>query len=802
MILLFGLSVWIHFVFILVLGVLLHIYLLGDILREPFQSGSAAQGSGSNSLYLGSAYQGGGSSECISIPLTYPFTQGNCPQLSAQMLTARNDIQTYTANGRIESLLAAKQMLCAIQPYYDSLNCSSYVVPPTPPPPPPPSSSIATGTFNSGANTITTSTNMTAYINKNDSVYLGSGADVQGPYSVKSVSPTTITTYITNSYNTITNAPIQWYTFTGVSITPITQMNPDKTPIIGKINPGSTYLITDNSTFLPANLSIGDLLYVRTTTCMPNDIDNGDGTCTFLECNAYETDDGNGSCVVQGCGYTTIPPGMFDTNGNMSMFSMNIILSYEWSYEIRPSGLPNQNNLIYIGPYAYSYKTGGGWGWWQTETTRAPPGTQLWFTPSIIVRDKDNNDGTCSTHVVYGSCNGLDGKDIASAAAGAMRIGIPGMTLGQIYANYPGSTERSIIPISSDTDTGNNKCSTPLYVESSGIFNIGTQLHYNKPIITHSVIYKKNIRDNRTTYIKSTTKNRAKIYSKDTGPFMVTMSPSTNTIQIESTAANDLLSTGTFSGPTSITGTLYRPAYTTTTMPCPAGSYCPVYSPTISITCRAGSYCPVNVTEPVDCPAGTYCPTPAISIPCPAGTYSSSTKQTSSSTCLPCPNGTYSSTTGNRSQASCNTCTSGTYCPYGSIVMGPCPAGGYCPTPSIYTPCPAGTYSSSIGQTTPSTCIACSLQNVCPTGSTTPSICIAGYYCQNNQYYVCPAGSYCVQGSTNPTPCSLGSYCPDGSSTMLPCPAGSYCPTPAISTPCPRGTSNPLSGQTSISACI
>ncbi len=69
--------------------------------------------------------------------------------------------------------------------------------------------------------------------------------------------------------------------------------------------------------------------------------------------------------------------------------------------------------------------------------------------------------------------------------------------------------------------------------------------------------------------------------------------------------------------------------------------------------------------------------------------------------------------------------------------------------------------------------------------------CPEGYYCkggeqyfvENNQYIgrsECPAGSFCPQGSSEPTPCDAGYYCPytkqsDKTTAQLECGTGNYC---------------------------
>ena len=107
-----------------------------------------------------------------------------------------------------------------------------------------------------------------------------------------------------------------------------------------------------------------------------------------------------------------------------------------------------------------------------------------------------------------------------------------------------------------------------------------------------------------------------------------------------------------------------------------------------------------------------------------------------------------------------------------------------------------------------SACIACTagsycegLGNINPTGT-----CLAGYYCTTaatipTQYQTVP-GYYSLSGSNSMTPCSPGTYNDFyGQSVCINCPAGFNCPDSATvlySMLCPKGsyclagTSNPL----------
>ena len=177
-----------------------------------------------------------------------------------------------------------------------------------------------------------------------------------------------------------------------------------------------------------------------------------------------------------------------------------------------------------------------------------------------------------------------------------------------------------------------------------------------------------------------------------------------------------------------------------------------------------------------DCPAGYFCP---------EGTDDPQTNA--------CARAFYLAYEGAESNQDCAECPSGYYCPSSATVEPViCPAGTYCP-PGVHEPsnCPLGTYSNSTGLKQSSSCLACPPGEYCQNpGITEPTgPCRPGYFCQGGSTTdaptdgvygdVCPAGGYCVEGSTQPVPCAAGtfsntsgaldaSYCSD-------CPPGKYC---------------------------
>ena len=230
---------------------------------------------------------------------------------------------------------------------------------------------------------------------------------------------------------------------------------------------------------------------------------------------------------------------------------------------------------------------------------------------------------------------------------------------------------------------------------------------------------------------------------------------------------------------------------------CTAGSYCPGtanvdplpcekgnYSDSGAsscITCEAGYYCDLNTTSLAYmlsdriCPAGVECPPGMSRAPdlvqdkcrlgyyCPRGDVNPYP--------VPCPNGTFNGQYGLTQVSECQQCTAGMYCvPEGlTAPAGDCPGGYYCPLgtgpPESY-PCPIGFYRNGSAKESFQDCAEC----------------ISGYYCDREGLALpidCPAGYFCVSGSTFAQPCPLGTY---SNSTNLrratdctPCPGGYYC---------------------------
>ncbi|CCI46527.1 unnamed protein product [Albugo candida] len=299
-------------------------------------------------------------------------------------------------------------------------------------------------------------------------------------------------------------------------------------------------------------------------------------------------------------------------------------------------------------------------------------------------------------------------------------------------------------------------------------------------------------------------------------------------------------------------------------LPCPAGFSCSSVSSQDFIPCPLGTYSLSGNAFCIQCPRGSYCDTPQVVKNCSLGTFSVE----SSSSCSDCPPGYecprpqdvprlcpigYFSPGG---WEACALCRPGYRCSPGSTTSTPiqdeCPMGSYCNPSYSLTLCPLGTFGNvTAGQSLTHACHSCLEGYYCDIGSTrnTMRLCPPGYFCPagtqrssqypcpygtyNPQYgqidsnacSVCPAGRYCGQATSDPTPCPRGSFCKEGtaSSDQYPCPAGTfsdrtglvqalecsicqvaaYCPEKSPSpTLCPAGTYNPNTGAAAVYECM
>lgn len=235
----------------------------------------------------------------------------------------------------------------------------------------------------------------------------------------------------------------------------------------------------------------------------------------------------------------------------------------------------------------------------------------------------------------------------------------------------------------------------------------------------------------------------------------------------------------------------YCPEGTPAPLPCPAGTYGSSggkAKPDDCQPCDAGFYCDVsNLTAVVaPCDAGYYCPVGSIlpnNVSCDPGYHC----PVGSANQIECNSGSFQAKS---AQATCDDCPEGKYCPTLGAVITPldCPVGQYCPLKSSSgINCPAGRYNDKTNLTSPDECLPCLPRYFCSAGSVTgqgTGLCGAGYYCdggaEDSQQHACPIGTYCVEGSSSPTPCPLGTITGTtgpwtNETDCTPCPPGKYC---------------------------
>lgn len=225
------------------------------------------------------------------------------------------------------------------------------------------------------------------------------------------------------------------------------------------------------------------------------------------------------------------------------------------------------------------------------------------------------------------------------------------------------------------------------------------------------------------------------------------------------------------------------------------------------------------------CPAGSFCPSASSTFTCPAGSYSAS-GQVECSTCPPgfecaasgtvtpslCAVGYYSS----GGASVCTLCSPGFICAAGSSNPTPtgseCPIGSYCNPANVLTLCPPGTYgTTAAGMSQAHACAPCLAGFYCSASGTTystmvASICAYIYYTALKLFFgqvvnVCPAGSYCPTGTTNPQNCPGGTYGQVTGQVSIgacsSCPRGFYCLNPGTTSPspCPQNYFCPVGTQ-------
>ena len=216
------------------------------------------------------------------------------------------------------------------------------------------------------------------------------------------------------------------------------------------------------------------------------------------------------------------------------------------------------------------------------------------------------------------------------------------------------------------------------------------------------------------------------------------------------------------------------------------------------------SVCVRGASEPVSCKAGHYCATRALAAPtgacseafyCEAGATVGSPSG-ADETGGPCELG--------------HDCPAGTCDELGTSCPPPCPRGSVAVAPGVCELAPAGYYSDQLAAL--EVAGPCDEGFFCPAGSTSPAA----------PEHVCPIGHRCPAAAPAPLPCNAGTYQPnEGRAGCLVCPAGSFCDlgatepvvcpaghacdegTPsARAFPCPAGTFSNVTGLESLGGCL
>ncbi|XP_053503641.1 sushi, von Willebrand factor type A, EGF and pentraxin domain-containing protein 1-like [Ictalurus furcatus] len=244
---------------------------------------------------------------------------------------------------------------------------------------------------------------------------------------------------------------------------------------------------------------------------------------------------------------------------------------------------------------------------------------------------------------------------------------------------------------------------------------------------------------------------------------------------------------------------------------CPAGTYTNLTGQIKCTLCHAGYYCPESTSNytKFPCPPGFYCPDGtrhATQFPCPRGYYNPEPMTQSLDSCLPCLPGHYCEK--ERLTAVSGKCKAGWFCV--SAAWNPQPfdldnytsANCLCPASSTGGRCQAG-YFCPAGSSEPIPCLPGAFCNAI--GLALPSgPCAAGYYCTGEATQskptdgitgdICPPGSYCAEGSSEPEPCPVGTFSAVAGlkhrSQCQSCRAGHYCSTRGLrapTAPCSQG---------------
>jgi len=810
MIKLFGVSVWIHSIFILILGVLLLLYTFQGDTKEPFQAAPISSTSGSGSGVIlgpgasasGSAYDltkcvpgyrnSLGSGILVGNYNTEAYTIDDCPIMKIQMDSLKNMAQRHLEAFESTSLISTQEQLCSLNISYMETGCNdtnstmksgseliasafgSFLgssIPTSESPPPPLPTNIITGSMTLNTSEITLSSSATDVVKVGSVIYLGDfPTTYNGPYYITNISAsgTVLTTSATNIVSTVNNVNVYWSPPLGRAPTPVRREGSNS---IIRVNlyTGYRYIVMDDTDEnFPENVDVGTPLYVSNCSVTAG---------PYLAASKPTSDRILFGHYIGSEGKRLAADGTFNEasilNGNMF-----------FPLYTRPIPLSIKEVYLMSGAKATAASTCAKYG-----------GTVATDAQITIARQ--------------------NGADLSEEATSAV-----------CWGNRPPHSSQLLIPFSSTAAadsvgvpyvaSNRTPCTIGMFSRDGNCFPCPTG-HYCPE---------------NATFPQPCPSGT---YNPSIGQYTAAI--------CETCPPGTICPTGTGTPFACPIGFICKGGANIEA--CPTGYYNPYFGAENTskiISCPAGKYCPQNIPHPilchinpsgafdeVECPSGHYCP--ALSrnpVPCPAGTYSETVGNTNAESCLLSPGGFYIDQAGTNKPT--KICPAGSYCPKGSTAPILCPVGTYCPHMKMESPisyCDGG-YSRT--QTTGNTAIPqipYNYNNSISFDDCNP-YCPAGYFNDINKNRLdydyckipCPDGRYCPYGQIDPVvcpdgtqssgvnssisgcaPCHSGYFCSKGNKTM--CPVGTYCtegtsvPTPCVAgANCPAGTQVPNNDYT------
>lgn len=801
MIKLFGVSVWIHSIFILILGVLLLLYTIQGDTKEGFQATSttstAASGSASGSAVIlgpgasesGAAYDltkcvpgyrnSLGSGIFLGSYNAGTYSIEDCPIIKIQMDSLKNMAKIHLEGFESTSLRGTQEQLCSLNISYLETGCNasnstmksgseyltstfgsylgSYLgssIPLTQSPPPPLPTNIITGSMTLNTSEITLSSSATDVVKVGSVVYLGDyPTTYNGPYYITNISAsgTVLTTSATNIVSTVSNVKVYWSPALGRSNTPVRR---EGTNSIARINiyTGYRYIVMDDTDDkFPANVEVGTPLYLSncSTTSGP-----------YLAASKPTSDR-----ILFGH-YIGSDAKRLGADGTFTEAS---ILNGNMFFPLYARPIPLSIKEVYLisGAQATAASTCAKYG-----------GTVATAAQITIARQ--------------------NGADLSEEATSAV-----------CWGNRPPHSSELLIPFSSTkaadsvgvpyVASNRTPCTIGMFSRDGNCFPCpGGYFCPENATFPQACPF--------GTYNPSLEQYTAAIC--ETCPPGTICPPGTD-IPL-ACPVGFICKGGTYIDrcPTGYYNPYFGAENTSKIVPCPPGKYCPLITP-IPVACAIS---PAGPFEEVECPPGHYCPAfTSNPVPCPDGTFSETVGNTGPEFCLPCPPGYYS----DAGTEKCAPCTEGYYCPGNSnrII---CPRGTYCPDKFMTQPIGVCTYpgiytDNSVGRTQLPVCEICPSGHYCPNGldkyecpagtsdsygrrrwvndssffnsptrpftntaRARPYDSIRDKSVSINDCKPCYAGTFCKQGK-KAEGCPKGHYCPPNSSEAIPCSDPSLC---------------------------